>query len=152
MNPWLYATIGIPTLLQGYLVALVTLMVGISKRPRFDGPVLATDWRPWVEKRWPYTTTIGAWMGRPVWYNEPTAFHEAVHLRQYIDLNGLGIALGACLIPWLGWQGMLILWGTSGAPWLLPNYLTAWIRWGQPYMGAEHELSAHAQTEKRFRR
>jgi hypothetical protein len=150
MNPWLTFTVGLPTLAQGYVVGLLTLMLGITRAPHFDGPVLATSWRPWFEKRWGYTTTIGAWMGRASWYSTKTDFHERVHLRQYIDLNFLGLVLGACLVPWIGWQGMLILWGTSGAPWLLPNFITGWIRFGDPYMGAEHELSAYAQTERVF--
>ena len=159
MTYWLYLTVGWPTLIQGYVIGLFSLMFGLTRKPRFDGPVLATDWRPWVEKRYNFTTTIGAWQGRASWFNETTRYHEAVHLRQYIDLNTIGAILGAALIPWIGWQGALILWATSGAPWLLPLFVTAVIRYKRggvswmdaAYMGTEHELSAYAQTALRFR-
>lgn len=155
MSYWLLP-LTIPTLVQGYLVGLLSLMVGISKRPRFDGPVLTTEWRDWFGDRWGYSTTIGAWMGKAHWFNEWTQFHEEIHLKQYEDLNVLGAVLGAALIPWIGWQGALIVWGTSGAPWILPNFLTALIRnkrkgvsWlGAVYYGSEHERSAYAQTKR----
>lgn len=145
MSYWLLI-IALPSIVQGYLIGLLVLIFGIGKKPHFDGPILCVYWRDWVEKRWHYTTTIGSFMGRASWFNEWTRYHELVHVRQYTDLHLLSLALGACLIPWIGWQGMLILWATSGAPWLLPNFITGWIRFGNPYRGSEHERSAYAQT------
>jgi len=158
MNYLLALTIGIPTLLQGYIVGCLAMMLGIAKWPHFDGPVLCTYWRQWVEKRWPYTTTIGAWMGKAIWTDERTIFHENIHLQQYVDLNALGAVLGACLIPWIGWQGFLIVWGTSGAPWILPNFVTAAVRhkrkhvsWMDAvYMGSTHEQAAYAITARTY--
>ena len=159
MNLILALTIGIPTLLQGYLVGLLTLALGMTKQPGFTGPVLTTLWRPWVEKRWAYTTTIGAWMGMASWTNERTIFHEVIHLDQYIDLNALGAVLGASLSPWIGWEGFLIVWGSSGAPWLLPGFLTAVVRYKRRgvkwmdavYMGSLHERAAYAITAQAYK-
>jgi hypothetical protein len=159
MNLLLALTVGLPSILQGYVIGLLALTLGVAKWPHFDGPILCTYWRPWVEARWRYSTTIGAWMGKAIWANETTIYHEKIHCQQYIDLNVLGAVLGACLIPWIGWQGFLIVWGTSGAPWLLPNFVTAVIRhkrrgvsWlDAAYMLSMHERAAYAITAEQFR-
>jgi len=155
MTYWLAFTVGLPTLVQGYVLGLLTLTFGFTRYPRFDGPLLVTDWRPWWGLRWHYCTTIGAWQGRPVWFNKWTDWHEDIHLMQFVDENAKGLVLGACLTPWLGWKGLLIIWGTSGAAWLLPNYITAAVRYWRPgvsfmdavYKGSGHEDHAYDSTE-----
>jgi hypothetical protein len=149
MTWWIFPLL-LPTLLQGYIVGLLSLALGISCNPRFDGPVLQTDWRPWVERRWHYSTTIGAWMGLHSHRSLRTEWHEWVHVRQYFDMNVLGAILGgfACIVSW---QLGLILWASSGPLWLVGNFLTGWLRHGDAYMGSEHELSAYAQTYEAYR-
>ena len=71
--------------------------------------------------------------------------HEFVHIRQYEDLNLLGAVIGGIVAFW-SWRLGLVLWCSSGCLWLLPNFLTGWIRYGDAYYGAEHERSAYAQT------
>jgi hypothetical protein len=78
---------------------------------------------------------------------EWTEYHEFIHIRQYEDLNLLGAVLGGLLCI-VSWPTGLIIWATSGALWLVPNFISGWIRTGDPYMGSEHELSAYAQTER----
>jgi hypothetical protein len=77
--------------------------------------------------------------------------HERVHIRQYEDLCLLGALISIVLVVppsyGLSWIEGLILWGSSGALWLLPNFLTGWIRFGDAYRGSEHEKSAYAQTD-----
>lgn len=135
----------IPTLLQGYLVGLLSMMVGLTKSPRFSKGVLQLSWRPWFERRWHYSTTIGACMGLHSRHGHWTEWHEFVHINQYEDLNLLGAVTGGLLCV-VDWRVGLIVWASSGALWLLPNFISGWIRYGDPYMGAEHELSAYAQT------
>jgi hypothetical protein len=159
VNLFLALTFGIPTLIQGYVLGLLSLTIGFTRRPYFDGPVLVTESRPWVERWWHFTTTIAAWMIIPTWFNERTRFHENHHLRQYIDLNVLAFVLAACLLPWLGWKGSLILWGTSGALWLVPNFITAGIRYWRPgvsfmdavYRQSSHEDHAYDSTDVEYR-
>jgi len=143
---WPLIIFTLPTLLQGYLIGLLAFMFGLVKNPRFERGVLKWDWRPWFERRWNYSTTIGACMGLHSRRGEYTEYHEFIHIRQYEDMNLLAAVLGGlcCIVSWkLG----LILWASSGALWLLPNFISGWIRNGDPYMGSEHELSAYAQTE-----
>jgi len=143
---WPLIIFTLPTLLQGYLIGLLAFMFGLVKNPRFERGVLQWDWRPWFERRWNYSTTIGACMGLHSRRGEYTEYHEFIHIRQYEDMNLLAAVLGGlcCIVSWkLG----LILWASSGALWLLPNFISGWIRNGDPYMGSEHELSAYAQTE-----
>ena len=157
MNPALYLTVGLPTLIQGYVVGCFALLFRVIKKPGFDGPVLYGEWAPWIAKRWSYTTTIGAFQGRASWFDERTRVHEAIHLEQYMNLNMLGAVLAACLVPALGWWSFLV-WGTSGAPWILPNFLTAIINYKRPgvswlqaaYYQSSHERHAYAETKTFF--
>lgn len=142
---WPIILFTLPTLLQGYLIGLLAFMFGLVKSPRFKRGVLQWSWRPWFDARWRYSTTIGACMGIHSGHGEAVEFHEFIHIKQYEDLNLLAAIIGGlcCIVSWkLG----LILWATSGVLWLVPNFITGWIREGNPYMGAQHELSAYAQT------
>lgn len=131
VNIGLALTFGIPSLLQGYVIGLLTMMFGFTHKPRFDGPVLVTDWRPWFSERWAYCTTIAAWQGRPPWFNEWTRYHENIHLKQFIDMNVLGAFLAAALAYPLGWWAFAV-WGSSGALWYAPGYLAAIVRYKRP--------------------
>jgi hypothetical protein len=142
---WPLIIFTLPTILQGYLKGLLAFSFGLVKNPRFHRGVLQWNWRPWFDARWRYSTTIGACMALHSTASVKTEWHEFVHIRQYEDLNLLAAIIGglACIVSWkLG----LILWATSGALWLVPNFISGWIREGDPYMGSEHERSAYAQT------
>ena len=141
----------LPSIILGWLFALLTLMLGLSKPLGYRRGVVVLNWRPWVAERWRYSTTIGHCMAIHPDHGERTVWHELVHIKQYEDLCLLGAILGGllCIVSWkLG----LIVWATSGAPWLLPNFITGWIRDGDPYMGSEHEKSAYAQTAEAYKR
>lgn len=146
---WPLILFTLPTLLQGYLLGLLSLMFGIAKKPRFRKGVLQLTWRDWFAKRWRYSTTLGACMWLHPDHGVQTQWHEFVHIRQYEDLNLLGALVGGIVCIW-NWQLGLILWAFSGAMWLLPNFISGWIRFGDPYMGSEHELSAYSQTYRHF--
>ena len=134
-----------PTYLQGYLVGLLSMMVGLTKSTRFHAGVLQLSWRPWFEKHWRYSTTIGACMGLHSKHGRWTEWHEWRHISQYEDENLRGAIAGGLLCI-IDWRIGLVVWATSGALWLLPNFISGWIRHGDPYMGSEHELSAYSQT------
>jgi hypothetical protein len=147
---WPLILFTLPTILQGYLVGLLAFCFGLVQSPGFHRGVLQWEWRPWFEDHWRYSTTIGACMALHSRRGSWTELHEFIHIKQYEDMNLLGAVIGglACIVSWrLG----LILWCSSGALWLVPNFISGWIRNGDPYMGSEHELSAYAQTEKAAR-
>jgi hypothetical protein len=140
--------LALPSLALGHLLGALALTTRLTRDPFYRDGVLTMDWGPWMAARWRYSTTIGHCVFMHPQHPERVWQHELVHVRQYTDLCALGLVLSGCLLPWLGWQGALILWATSGAPWLLPNFFTGWVRFGDPYMGAEHERSAYAQTNR----
>jgi hypothetical protein len=145
---WPLIVFTLPTVVLGYFLGLLSLTFGMTKDVRFKEGVLQLTWRDWVASRWRYSTTLGACMFLYPDSGPSTEYHEFIHVRQYEDLNLLGAVIGGlcCIVSWkLG----LILWATSGAIWLLPNFISGWIRFGDPYMGSEHERSAYAQTKCR---
>jgi hypothetical protein len=142
---WPLILFTLPTLLQGYVIGLLAFMFGLVKNPRFHRGVLQWDWRPWFDARWRYSTTIGACMGLHSTASAKTEWHEFVHIKQYEDLNLLAVIIsGLCCI--VSWRLGLIIWCSSGVLWLLPNFISGWIREGDPYRGSEHERSAYAQA------
>jgi hypothetical protein len=145
---WPLIVFTLPTVFLGNLLGLLSLTFGMTKDPRFKRGVFQLTWRDWVADRWRYSTTLGACMFLHPDRRLDTEYHEFIHVRQYEDLNLLGAVIGGlcCIVSWkLG----LILWLSSGAIWLLPNFISGWIRFGDPYMGSEHERSAYAQTKYR---
>ena len=145
MSPWLIAP-AIPTLVQTGLVFLLSFP--FWRRPvRAHKGLLMVTWRPWFAKRWRYTTTLGLVMGThdPYDVSDTLVAHELIHVRQYIDMNLLGLAIGG-LVCIADWRWGLGIWASSGMLWLVPNFLTGWIRYGDAYYGSEHERSAYAQT------
>jgi hypothetical protein len=82
--------------------------------------------------------------------DHPIERHEFVHIKQYEDdcvraaIIGL-ITAGAAGNNW--WLGLGVY--VSSIFWLLPNYLTAVLRYGMKgiYRDTEHERSAYAQTD-----
>ena len=170
MNPWLIP-LTLPTLLQGWLVGLLSLTLGFSQYPSVKRGVLMTFWRPWLAKRWRYSTTLGAWMGMHPDHGGTTEFHEAIHIQQYETANVL--AAGVCgIVAFWEWRLALILYAFSGMLWLLPNFLVGWVRyhgttpdspallakrfgrlrnwWNKQqtpaYYGSDHERFAYAAT------
>lgn len=109
-----------------------------------------------------FSTTIGHGIILHHRAGERTTYHELFHVRQYEDacLLALFISLPLWLTGSLDWVAFLALWGSSGAPWLLPNFVTAFFRYTRKgvsfmdavYMGALHEQAAYAVTETRYRR
>jgi hypothetical protein len=151
---WRMFPVQLPSIVLGHLFVLLLLITGIGRRPHYRQGVICVWWRPWVEKHWPYSTTVGHGMGKASWFTERTWFHERIHVWQYEDLCLLGLAAGLALMPWISWRGSLIVWATSGAPWLLPSYLTGLIRFAGRasafdalYRYSGHERHAYSETE-----
>ena len=127
MSKWLYLSVGIPTLIQGYLLGGLLMMFRIADHPHFDGPVLCLWFRPKVASKWNYTTTIAACLVKAPWYNEMTRHHELYsHFRDYIVYNALGAVQAAVLAPFIDWWAFA-WWGSSGALWTLPGFVTSVI-------------------------
>ena len=155
MNPW-FIPLTLPTLLQGWLVGLLSLTLGFSQHPSVRRGVLITFWRPWFAKRWRYSTTLGAWMGMHPNHGQRTEFHEGIHIQQYESLNCLSAMLSGIIIGvgaiyggevfTFAWKLGLILWAFSGMLWLLPNFLIGLIRYGNGYYGSDHERMAYCCT------
>lgn len=148
-------TVGLPTLVQGYVIGLLTLAIGLTKKPHFDGPVLCTYWRK--DRR--FTTTIAAWMAKSWHFTERTRFHEWEHVEDYLLDNFKAVFLSACVIgPFWSWWWALGIWGTSGALWHVPNFVAAAIvnkRKGVSWFDAlyyysDHEQDAYSVTKARF--
>jgi hypothetical protein len=142
---WALIPFTLPSMLLGQFLGLLSLAVGISKDPRFKDGVFQTTWRPRFAAKWRYSTTLGFWMGIHPEHGTKVEAHEFVHIRQYEDMNLLGAIIGGIVAFW-SWRLGLILWCSSGCLWLLPNFLSGWIRFGDAYYGSEHEKSAYAQT------
>jgi len=144
LNWWLIL-FTLPTLLQGWLVGLLSLTLGFSQYPSVKRGVLMTFWRPWFANRWRYSTTLGAWMGMHPDHGGTTEYHEMIHIQQYEDMNCLGALIGG-IVCIFNWRLGLILWAFSGMMWLLPNFITGWIRYGNGYYGSSHERFAYCCT------
>jgi hypothetical protein len=152
MTYWLFPFV-LPSLIQGHVIGLLTLMSGFTHKPHYRDGILTAQWRPWFAKHWRYSNAIGHFMvinpnhigSERLWQ------HERVHVRQYEDNCLLAAIIAAVLVVppsyGLSWIEGLILWGSSGLLWLLPNFVTGWIRFGDAYRGSEHERSAYAQTK-----
>jgi hypothetical protein len=142
---WLIVT-SLPSIIQGHIFALLTLMFGLSHGPYYRDGILVLTWRTWFAERYRYSLTIGHCVHMHPRAGELTWAHEMIHVRQAENLNVLGAVVGglSCIVSWrLG----LIIWATSGPLWLVPNYLTGWLRYGNAYYGASHERSAYAQLD-----
>jgi len=129
MTTWRLFPTQLPSLVLGWTWVLFAFCLGLAHRLHVDEGVLCGYWRPWVEKRWDFTTTIGHGMIKASWFHEGTRFHERIHVWLYESICFLGFVLALALLPALEWRGSLILWATSGAPWLIPLYLYSAFRW-----------------------
>ena len=153
-------TVALPSVLLGHVFVGLTLLFWLSRKPRYAEGIPTAQWRPWVLRYWrdergPYATTIGHGMILPLAIGPQLLRHELFHLEQFEDLCALGWILGliaGLFDPALG----LCLWLSSGAPWLLPNFVTAAVRhkrkdvsWKQAaYRMSTHELGASALTDR----
>lgn len=152
MTYWL-APFVLQSIVLGHLFGALTLMFGFSHSPQYRGGILVVLWRPWFAKRWRYSTTIGHCVAMHPAHGQRVWFHETeVHIHQFEDLCLLGDALALLLFHWVDWRVSLILWATSGAPWLVLNFISGWIRYGDPYWGSEHERAAYAITAQEYRK
>lgn len=145
----------LPSIVLGHVWGLLLLATGFARDPRWDRGIFQVTWRDWAADRWRYSTTIGHSMALQPDADNETIYHETVHVLQYEDLCLLGAVIAGILVALpnygISWIEGLVLWGTSGAPWLLPNYFTGWVRFGDAYRGSEHERSAYAQTAQALR-
>ncbi len=140
----------------GWLLLLCVIGLAEWKAIRFQGAaVLTTKWKPRWAAKFGFTTTVGrAVIYDPSWYDATIAVdnrvekHEFVHIAQIEDLMVLSFVVGLVAAVVTGsWQLGALLWWSGGA-WQLPNFVTAFIRygWKGAYRDTEHERSAYAQT------
>lgn len=141
----------LPSAILSYLIGLLAIVCWVAYRPRIDdGAVLTLEWRPWVAKRWRFSTTIF----RTIFFHTAarnslvTRQHELVHVRQAEDDAMTGL-LAAIVVASTGHPIVaLVLWTLWPATALL-HYGAAAARWGSQnaYLDAENERSAYAQTD-----
>lgn len=157
MTRWLLYTVGLPTVIQGYIVGAVFLTLRLVERPHIDSGVFCAWWRPGVQKRWNYATTLGGFIAKPSWWSLKIKYHEFLHVEQYLLLNLLGAIQAAVLVPWLSWWAFL-WWGSSGILWLAPNYIASVVEHKRPgvswfralYHTTAHEQWAYSETKAKF--
>jgi hypothetical protein len=166
---WLLFVVTLPwTLTVGWgWVLLMTAIRAAGSLRLESGWVLTATWKPWAQRRWKYSTTLGTGI---VYQPEaragkgddwtPIQEHEHVHVRQVEDMMLLSLLVGISVLLAVGlgtgsWAfaavlGAALWW--SGGLWQAPNFLTAGLRngWDLPgvYRGSEHELSAYSQTNR----
>jgi hypothetical protein len=162
MREWIIRLTGaLPSVVLGHVWVGLTLALGMSYRPRWHRLIASATWRPWVEKRWksdaghPFATTIGHGIVHPQNPSPTLIAHEEFHILQYEDLCFTGAIVGGVAACFDGPVGLGV-WLSSGAPWLLPNFLTATIRNKRKglsferasYRLSSHEIAARAATKK----
>ena len=158
-GPWTVTT---------WLLGALSVACFLAHKPRFEGlAILTLEWRPWFAKHWRFSTTLGRTIffhpkHRTVTCDEASEMdeglerHERIHVRQVEDLCllsyvvGLLVAIslwsnGGSVAAGINWW--IVVWW-SGGMWQLPNFLSAWLRYGRKgiYRDSEHERSAYAQT------
>lgn len=154
---WVLFAFTLPWTLLMWLVGLLAMATWIAYKPRFVGfGVLTLTWRPWFEKRWRFSTTLG----RTVFYRSSATTtrepydgrierHELVHVRQLEDSMVRSFIVGGFVAMIVNdWRYWLALWIAGGFLFGIA-YITGAIRYGlmNGYRDAEIERSAYAQTD-----
>lgn len=152
----------------GYLYLAVCMLLFMAKDvSHVGGGVFLAQWRPWVSKRWRFSTTLGNVVVMHPDHGHVVRQHELIHVRQFQDVAFMGWIAGLLLLFVNG--GLLpeaaVVWA-SAPVWKLAHYVTSMLRgngtlhsrsargvWGKfkrwwfgVYREAEHERSAYAQT------
>lgn len=153
----------LPAFIAGYLYVILMTVCGLAHRWRFDSSTwaLKAAWRPWVAKRWRFSTTISQGMiFQPAVYEYDSTpetdtrieRHEDVHVRQVQDNCVIAFFLGLAVyyVTWAAYgdpatrlAGAVWL---SAPAWQLTNFLTAWFRGVRIYRDSSHEEYAYALT------
>lgn len=143
-------------LIVGWLFPILMCLIfaGRWKSLRFEPTlVLTAQWRDRAAKRWGYSTTIlRGIMYEPENINETaeadtrTERHEHVHVRQFEDICVTGLLMGLLALVLPPVHEWWALWAFAPV-FIAVQWLTAWMRGGDPYRDAEFERSAYAQTD-----
>ncbi len=172
---WVRFAFTAPWSLVGWLwcVCCCLLFLADIRKLRFHGAgVLTSEWRPWVRKVYPFSTTIGRAI---IWlpgHKASSERHEQIHLDQIEDLMFLSLTIGIVVAISTGNVLLGFLLWASGGMWQLPNFVMAMLRYGHhvswptegpffqklkkffrdlflgvAYRDSEHERSAYAQTD-----
>lgn len=154
---WVLFAITLPWTLLMWFVGALAMVAFIAHRPSFVGfGILKLYWRPWLAKRWGYSTTLGRTIiyrptasETPDPHDERVERHELVHVRQLEDSSFRALVVGIVVAAGTGdWWWFPLLW-LSGGFLFGVAYITAAIRYGigNAYRDAETERSAYAQTD-----
>ncbi|MGB0971006.1 MAG: hypothetical protein ACPGVG_08595 [Mycobacterium sp.] len=145
-----------PVLILGWLFPILMCLMFAArwKSLRFEPTlVLTAVWKDWAAERWGYSTTLL----RGIVYTERARNdskeadtrierHEHVHIRQLEDMTLTGLFLGLVSLffpPATQWLALCVLAPLA----LVVQWVTAWLRGGDPYRDSELERSAYAQTD-----
>lgn len=149
MKRYLLLPTSLPAYVEGILFILLANIFLLAEGIRWNKSTWTFEavWRPWFEKHWLYSTTMGHGTIWQAQVDRRIQQHEPVHTRQIEDLLLLSFLCGLAYGVHSGNFGWFLGTWFSGIAWQLPNFLTAWLRGGHPYRDAEHERSAYAQTD-----
>jgi len=174
---WVRFSFTLPWALLVWLLCILACCLQLAefKKLRFIAPgVLASEWKPWLAKVYPYSLTLG----RVIIFHPESAHdsqvvaHEGVHVSQVEDMMLLSLLLGLLTIVVTGDVLFGFALWASGGMWQIPNYFMAVLRHGHTlswpasgsgfqrlksflsrlfleiaYADSEHERSAYAQTD-----
>ncbi len=153
-------TTGLPAAVLGYSYVTLAMIFFFAHKPAFEpGWVLTAQWRPWFDKIYLFSLTLGRGIiYKPDWRDDPTEVntqlerHERVHIWQMEDNLFTAAILAIVIYLVLGdWILAVSVWA-SGIAWQAPHFVTAGLRFKDfsimgLYYNAEHERSAYAQTD-----
>lgn len=157
---WVLFITSFQHVILGYLFVGFTLLFRLSERFAYEpGLVPTVQWRPWVDRRYQYSLTIGrAICYKPAVRDDPKFIdtrmerHERKHIWQAEDLCFMAFLLALPVTIVTGdWILGLIIW-SNAIVWLAVNFITAGLRERDftiegMYRNAEHERSSYAQTD-----
>jgi hypothetical protein len=132
---WILFLCSLQSVLLGHLYVGAALLFRFAEKPAYEpGLVLTAQWRPWMDRKWKYSTTIGRGIiYKPDRRDEPDKInttlerHERKHIWQQEDMCFLATLIGGSVAATGEWIIGLIVWA-SAILWLAVNFITAGLR------------------------
>jgi len=153
--------ISLQSVILGHLYVGAALLFGFAREFAYEpGLVPTAEWRDWMDKKCPYSMTIGRGIiykqavrdDDPEIIDTPLERHERKHIWQQEDCCFVADLIALLVFIMTGDVAAALAVWASGVLWLLMYFITAGLRFGDwshegLYRNAEHERSAYAQTD-----